>query len=265
MAYGATRIHPHAVVSPRASLGQGVVVGPFCTVGEGAVLGDGCELVSHVVVADEVRLGEACQIFPFAALGMAPQVRDAARTSPPTQSAFPRGRLVIGARNVIREHVTLHPGTVGDTRLGDDNLLMAGCHVAHDVVLGARNTIANAVQLAGHVQVGDFVTFGGLAGVAQRVRIGDVAFVAAGAMVERDVPPYVIAQGDRARVRVLNKVGLVRAGFSSEECLELGRVFREVWVGKRELDAALPWSPRARAWAEALRPVRAAARQDDGA
>jgi UDP-N-acetylglucosamine acyltransferase len=139
----------------------------------------------------------------------------------------------VGEGNVFREHVTVHAGTEHETRIGDGNLFMVGCHVAHDVHVGSHCTVANGVQLAGHVVVEDGVTFGGLAAVAQFVRVGEGAFVAGGAMVERDVPPFVIAQGDRARVRALNAVGLERRGVPPESVAELRRVFRAVFASGR--------------------------------
>jgi UDP-N-acetylglucosamine acyltransferase len=137
----------------------------------------------------------------------------------------------VGDHNVLREHVTIHGGTEGrTTRLGSHNLLMVGSHVAHDVEMGSRCIVANAVQIAGHAVVGDWVNFGGLAGIGQFVRIGESAFVAAGAMVERDVPPFVIVHGDRARVRALNVVGLRRRGVPEASIHALQRAFRAVFV-----------------------------------
>lgn len=238
-------VHPTAVVDPRAELGEGVTVGPFSVVGAGVRVGARTVLHAHVVVEGPTEIGEDCEIFPFAVVGIAPQHRadDGAGA-----------RLVLGRRNRVREHVTLHRGTGGGTtRLGDDNLLMVGCHVAHDVELGSRVVVANGVQLAGHVVVEDDVVFGGLAGVAQHVRVGEGAFVAAGAMCERDVPPFVVVQGDRARVRALNAVGLARAGATPEELRELRGLFRAVHVGRRAVDAvAAPVTRRGRKLAAAL-------------
>jgi UDP-N-acetylglucosamine acyltransferase len=158
--------------------------------------------------------------------------------------------------------VTVHRGTHESiTRVGSKNLFMVGCHVAHDVTVGSHVVIANSVQLAGHTAVEDYVTFGGLAGVAQFVRVGESAFVAAGAMVERDVPPFCIVQGDRARVRAVNRVGLERRGVPPESVAEIERVFRAVFAGKRPRAEVLRELSTADAWAarliEALaRPIR---------
>ncbi|RYZ56835.1 MAG: acyl-[acyl-carrier-protein]--UDP-N-acetylglucosamine O-acyltransferase, partial [Proteobacteria bacterium] len=132
--------------------------------------------------------------------------------------------------NVFREHVTVHRGSAGDTVVGSRCLVMAGAHLAHDVVLGNDVVLANLVQLAGHVIVEDFVNFGGMAGVAQRVRVGESAFVAAGSMCERDIPPYVIVQGDRARVRGINQVGLKRRGIGVAERRAIQREYRRLYV-----------------------------------
>jgi UDP-N-acetylglucosamine acyltransferase len=141
------------------------------------------------------------------------------------------------------------------TSIGSHNLFMAGCHVAHDVVLGSRCVVANGVQLAGHVEVEDWVTFGGLAGVAQHLKVGQSAFVAAGAMCERDVPPFVIAQGDRARVRALNVVGLERRGVPAQSVVGLRRAFARLWGVARAVggfDAALDALDVSDPWVRAL-------------
>lgn len=216
-----TRVHPTAIVDPRAELGQNVVVGPYAVIGAGVMLGDGCELSAHAVVEGPSRIGAGNRFFPFSVTGAAAQhKRPQSKVS----------RLLLGDDNVVREHVTIHRGTEGhETRIGGNNLFMVGVHVAHDVSLGSHCTLANGVQLAGHVTVEDHVTMGGLAAVGQFVRVGEGAFVAGGAMVEHDVPPFVIVQGDRARVRALNKVGLVRRGVPAESVEALAAVFRVLY------------------------------------
>ena len=206
------KIHPSAVVDPRAEIAADVEIGPYCVVGPGVVVGEGTRLVAHVVLEGPSVIGARNVIHPFAVIGGAAQHKRATETGAASSA-------VVGDDNVIREHVTIHRGTGhradargGVTRVGSSNLLMVGCHVAHDVAVGSHATIANGVQLAGHGVVEDYATFGGLSGIAQRVRVGESAFVAAGAMVERDVPPFCIVQGDRARVRALNVVGLRRRG-----------------------------------------------------
>jgi UDP-N-acetylglucosamine acyltransferase len=213
-------IHPTALVSANATLGDGVLVGPFCVVGDDVVLGRGTRLVASCVVQGPTRIGDDNVVFPFAVLGAEPQDRshEGEKTS-----------LEIGDRNVLREHVTVHRGTTkdqGTTRIGSDCLLMVGTHVAHDVVVGDHVTLANGTLLAGHVRVDNRVTTGGRAAIAPFVRVGEGAFVAAGGMVENDVPPFLIAAGDRARVRALNRVGLQRSGVPEESRRALAKAFR---------------------------------------
>ncbi len=218
-------VHATAVVSPRASLADGVVVGPLCIVGDDVELGPDCRLLASCTVLGPTRLGPGNVVHPYAVLGGDPQ--DRSHTGQTT-------RLEIGARNVFREHVTVHRGTAkdhGTTRIGGDSLFMAGAHVAHDAVIGDGVTLANGTLLGGHVVVGDRVTTGGRAAIAPFVRIGEGAFVAAGAMVEIDVPPFVIVAGDRARVRALNRVGLRRQGVPDGSRRALAAAFRTLFGG----------------------------------
>lgn len=236
-------MHASAVIDTSAKIAPDVEVGPFSVVGAGVELGARCKLGPHVIVEGPATLGADNELFAFSVIGGAPQDKrnkDAAT------------RLVIGERNVFREHVTVHRGTRdSDTRIGSFNLFMVGAHVAHDAVIGSHCVIANGVQLAGHCRVGDHVTFGGLAGVAQFVTIGEGAFVAAGAMVERDVPPFLIVQGDRARVRAVNTVGLERRGVPADSIREVERVFRAIYMQRVPRAEALanvrtddPWARR---------------------
>jgi len=227
-----TSVHATAVVDDGAVLGPDVEIGPYAVVGPGVVLGEGTRLFAHAVVLGPAEVGRANVIHSFAVVGGAPQLKEKDRD---------RGsRLVLGDRNVIREHVTLHRGSDANvTRIGDDNLFMVGAHVAHDVVVGSHVTVANGTQLAGHAVVEDYATFGGLSGVAQFVRVGESAFVAAGAMCERDVPPFVIVQGDRARVRALNVVGLRRRGVPDASIESLGVAFRRLFGSTVPLAEAL--------------------------
>jgi UDP-N-acetylglucosamine acyltransferase len=217
------RVHPTAVVDERAVLGDGVEVGPLCVVGADVVVGRGTRLVASCALLGPCSLGERNLVYPYAVLGAPPQ--DRAWNGEPT-------RLVVGDDNVVREHVTIHRGTAkgeGLTRVGDGNLLMAGAHVAHDAVVGDRVTLTNGTLLGGHVVVGSFVVAGGHVAVAPFVRVGESAFLAGGAMVERDVPPFVIAAGDRARVRALNKVGLERRGVPACSRRALEAAFRTLF------------------------------------
>lgn len=223
------RIHPTAVIDPRAELAADVEVGPYCTIGPGVRIHEGTRLLGHVVVTGHTLIGRGNVFHPFSVIGGEPQIRKI----DPSRTGEPEGRrsLVIGDDNVFRENVTVNVSS-GEppTSIGAKNLFMAGAHVAHDVQVGSFCVVANAVQLAGHTVVEDWVTFGGLAGVAQHLRVGESAFVAAGAMCERDVPPFVIVQGDRARVRALNVIGLERRGIAPESVARLKKAFARTFV-----------------------------------
>jgi UDP-N-acetylglucosamine acyltransferase len=224
MAMSAPRLHPTAVIDPRAELAADVVVGPYAIVEAGVVLAEGCVLHAHAVVRGPTALGPRCVVHPFAVVGGEPQAK-----------RHPGGpaRFEAGEGNVFREHVTAHGGTEGRvTRVGGGNLFMVGAHVAHDVTIGAGCVFANSTQLAGHAVVEDGATFGGLSGVAQFVRVGEGAFVAAMTACERDVPPFVVVQGNRARVRGVNVVGLRRRGVPEESLRALSRAVRKVWQSK---------------------------------
>lgn len=225
------RIHPTAIVHPRAELAHDVEVGPYCVIGPGVRIDEGTRLLGHVVVSGRSAIGKANVFHPFGVVGGEPQIRKLPAS--PTDGV---SSLVIGPDNVFREHVTVNCSSgESPTAIGAKNLFMAGAHVAHDVTVGSHCVVANAVQLAGHVIVEDWVTFGGLSGVAQRLRIGQSAFVAAGAMCERDVPPFVIVQGDRARVRALNVVGLERRGVDAASIARLERAFARAFVRARDV------------------------------
>ncbi|WP_165186902.1 acyl-ACP--UDP-N-acetylglucosamine O-acyltransferase [Caulobacter soli] len=215
-----TQIHPTAIVSPGAQLGQDVEIGAFCTVGPKVQLADGVRLISHVVVEGATRIGSGTTIHPFAVLGSAPQ--HLAHKGEDTQ-------LVIGERNIIREHVTMHAGTVGGggvTTVGSDSLYMVGAHVAHDCVVGDRVTFANNATLGGHVVIGDFVFMGGLCAVHQFTRIGRYSFVGGGGVVTKDIIPYGSVWGNHAHLEGLNLVGLKRRGFSREAINALRAAYR---------------------------------------
>jgi UDP-N-acetylglucosamine acyltransferase len=229
-------VHPSAIVDRGAVLADDVVVGPYAIVDAGVVLSVGCVLHAHAVVRGQTVLGQGCVVHSFAVIGGEPQAK---------RHSGGAARIEAGESNVFREHVTVHGGTDGrTTRIGDSNLFMVGAHVAHDVVVGSHCVFANGSQLAGHAVVEDWVTFGGLSGVTQFVRVGEGAFVAATAACERRVPPFVVVQGDRARVRALNTVGLRRRGIADESIGALKRAFHKLWVSRttraealRELEA----------------------------
>ncbi|GAN53591.1 acyl-ACP--UDP-N-acetylglucosamine O-acyltransferase [Tanticharoenia sakaeratensis] len=225
-----TDIHPTAVIAEGAWIGEGTSIGPYSVIGPDVRIGAGNRIGPHVVIDGVTEIGDGNQIFQFASVGAAPQ---------DLKWHGERTRLVIGHRNIIRENATIHPGTIqggGETVIGDDNLLMVSSHVAHDCRLGNHVHLVNGATLAGHIEIGDYAILSGLCAVHQHARIGRHAFIAGGAMVAQDVPPFCLVQGDRARLVALNDVGLRRAGFVEADVLALRRVFRALF--KSGLDRA---------------------------
>jgi UDP-N-acetylglucosamine acyltransferase len=224
-------VHPSAVIYPGAVVGAGTQVGPFSVIGPRVVIGERNVVASHVVIEGLTTIGNENHIFQFASVGARPQ---------DLKFKGEESRLEIGSRNAIREYVTLHPGTAGGgmlTKIGDSNLLMACAHVAHDVIMGHQNILANSCALAGHITVGDGVIAGGLSGVHQFACLGTLSYIGAGSMVSKDVPPFCLVQGDRAGLVGLNVIGMRRAGVSADVIRSLKeayrRLFRE-WDGKAE-------------------------------
>jgi UDP-N-acetylglucosamine acyltransferase len=231
---GATTIDPRAVVDPGAELGEGVYVGPFCVVKQDVVIGDRCRLDAHVVVEGPTVLGPENQLSAFASVGAAPQ--DLKYDGEPT-------RLEVGARNRIRECVTLNRGTVGGggvTRIGDDNLFMAYAHVGHDCLIGSRIIFANAATLAGHVEVGDDATVGACSGVHQFCRVARHAFIGGYSVVTQDALPWVMTVGNRAESHGLNVVGLRRKGVPRETIRALKTCYTTLFRSKKTLEEAIP-------------------------
>ena len=215
-----TTIHPLAVVEAGAKLGVGVTIGPFCTVGPDVELGDHSELVSHVSLAGHTKIGAHARIFPFASIGHIPQ---------DLKYRGEESVLEIGTHCMIREGVTMNPGTEGGglvTRVGNHATFLANAHVAHDCHVGNHVIFSNNVMLAGHCHVGDYAILGGGAAVHQFCRIGAHAFIGGLSGVENDVIPYGIALGNRAHLAGLNMVGLKRRGFSREAIQDIRRAYR---------------------------------------
>jgi UDP-N-acetylglucosamine acyltransferase len=203
-------IHPTAIVDSNAKIGNNVKIGPYCVVGSRVQLDDNVELHSHVVIEGNTTIGEGTVIYPFASIGHAPQ---------DLKYNGENSKLTIGKFNKIREYVTCQPGTTGDrmeTTIGDNCLLMASAHVAHDCVVGNNVIMANNATLAGHVTIGDFVIIGGLSAIQQFVRVGAHAIIGGMSGVEKDVIPYGLVKGERAYLEGLNLVGLKRRGFNSQ-------------------------------------------------
>lgn len=225
-----SQIHQTAIIDPKATIGQNVTIGPYCVIGPNVTLGDNVELKAHVVIDGHTTLGDNCKVFSFASLGSAPQ--DLKYHGEPSQ-------LIIGKNNVIREHVTMNPGTEGGgmkTTVGDDGLFMVGIHVAHDCEIGNRVIMANNATLGGHVKVGDQVLIGGLAAVHQFIRIGSFAVIGGMSGVESDVIPYGRVKGERAHLAGLNLVGLERGGFEKDTVKILQRVTKQLFDGEGTLD-----------------------------
>lgn len=215
----AERIHPTAVIDPGAELGADVDIGAFAYVGTGVTLGAGTRLHHHASVEGNTVVGENCEVFPYACLGGKTQDLKFKGGNPGVR---------IGARNVFREYVTVHAATYdGDfTRIGSDNTVLAGSHIAHDCVLGDGIVMSNGVMLAGHVTVGDQVVIGGYGGVHQFCRIGAHAMLSAMAKLVQDLPPFFIADGTPAEVRAINRVGLERSGFTAAQVDRVKQIHR---------------------------------------
>ncbi len=205
-----TDIHKTAIVDKTARIGDGVSIGPYCIVGAQVTLEEGVVLKPHVVVDGRTTVGAGTHIYPFASIGLPPQ---------DLKYAGEESRLVIGRNNVIREYVTMNPGTAGggmETRIGDGGLYMIGAHVAHDCTVGNNVIMVNNATLGGHVVVGDFAVIGGLAAIHQFVRIGAHAMIGGLSGVEHDVIPFGTVTGERASLSGLNIVGMKRRGFDRD-------------------------------------------------
>lgn len=223
------QVHPTAIVETGARLGEGVRIGPYAVVGADAVLGDGVELVSHVVVAGRTTIGARTRIFPFASIGHQPQ--DLKFKGEPST-------LVIGEECIIREGVTINPGTEGGgmkTTIGDRCAFLANSHVGHDCVVGNSVIFSNNVMLAGHCTVGDFAIIGGGAAVIQFARVGAHSFLGGMSGLENDLIPYGMALGNRAHLSGLNIIGLQRRGFSRGDIHDLRRAYRLMFADEGTL------------------------------
>lgn len=225
-------LHPTAIVHPRAEVGDGVEVGPYCIVGEHVSLGARTVLQAHVVVNGWTEIGEDCTIYPFATIGAASQDRKYSG-----ERAFTR----VGSRTTLREYVSIQRATGQDevTAVGDDCLLLAYVHIAHNCILGNGVTMSNLAQLAGHVEVGDYVTIGGQTGVHQFTRIGRNAMVGGMSKCTKDVPPFFLVEGNPCQPYGLNSVGLRRAAFTVEERNEIKRFYKLLYNPKLNVSQAI--------------------------
>ena len=227
-------IHKTAIIDAKAELDSEVEVGPYCIIGSHVKIGKGTRLSPHVVIDGWTQIGEGCHIFQFASIGAIPQ---------DLKYKGEESWVILGNNNVIREFVTINRGTAqsgGRTVIGDHNLLMAYCHVAHDCKVGNHVILANAATLAGHIEIEDYAIVGGLVAVHQFVRLGGHSIIGGGSGVNKDIPPYMIANGQRVKLYGLNTVGLKRHDFSHEAVSNLKKayriIFRSSLTAKKALD-----------------------------
>jgi UDP-N-acetylglucosamine acyltransferase len=216
-------IHPTAIVDPETEISSEVEIGPYSIIGKHVSIGSGTVIGSHVVIESDVTIGPDCRIFQYAAIGAPPQS---------LKYKGERTYIKIGRGSIIREFVTIHRGTEfggGITEIGEECFLMAYTHIAHDCIIGRKVVMSNNATLGGHITIGEYATIGGLVAIHQFVKIGDHAFVGGKAAVVKDIPPFVIAAGDRAKLHGLNIVGLKRHGFSRKTLSELKKVYRIVF------------------------------------
>jgi UDP-N-acetylglucosamine acyltransferase len=226
-------IHPTAIVDPKAEIGEGVEIGPYSVIEKGVSIGEGTRIGSHVVIREWTQIGKRCQIYQFSSIGEAPQAL--AYRGEPTL-------LQMGDHNIIREYVTLHRGSVkggGKTVLGNENFIMAYSHIAHDCRIGNQVVMANGATLGGHILIEDYAIIGGLAAIHQFCRVGTHAIVSGLTGVSQDVPPYMMAAGDRAKLYGLNSVGLKRHQFSEQEIKALKKAYRIIFRSGLTLEKAM--------------------------
>lgn len=225
-------IHPSAIIDPKAQIGKNVKVGPFVIIENDVVIGDGTEIKSSAVIKSGARIGKECRIFQSAVISEIPQ---------DLKFSGEKTLLEIGDRTTVREFCTLNRGTseLGKSSIGNDCLLMAYVHVAHDCVIGDKTILANGVQLAGHVSIGYHVTIGGMTPIHQFCNVGDHAFVGGGYRVVQDVPPYILASGEPLKFAGVNNVGLRRRGFSSESRMNIKRVYKQIFYSAMNMSESI--------------------------
>ena len=226
-------IHPTAIVDRMAEIGEGVEIGPYSVIEKDVSIGDGTRIGPHVIIREGTQIGKGCQIFQFASIGEAPQF-----LGYKGEKTF----LQVGDRNIMREFVTLHRGTVkggGKTLIGNDNYFMAYCHVAHDCQIGNEVIMANGASLGGHIVIESGAIIGGLAAIHQFCRVGTYAIIGGLTGVIMDIPPYTKAQGDRAKLFGLNTIGLKRANFSEETLKALKKAYRIIFRSSLSLEKAI--------------------------
>ena len=226
------KIHSTASIDPSATLGDDVEIGPYAVIGEEAVIGNGTRLRAHAVIEPYVTLGAGCDVFSGAVLGGIPQDR---------KFKGEKSFLIIGDNNIIREHVTIHraAGAGNETRIGDNNLIMAYCHIGHNCQISSGITMANSTGISGHCLVEERVNFGGFVGVHQFVRIGRLAMIGGYSKVTQDIPPFMMGDGRPCKVLDLNVIGLRRSGVSSPVRTDLKQAYKLLYRSQMNMSQAV--------------------------
>ncbi len=227
------KVHPSSIIESGAKIHPSVEIGPFCLIEGDVQIGEGCKLLSHVVIKGDTKIGKNNVFYQFGTIGEEP---------PDKKYGGESTKLVIGNNNVFREAVTVHIGTVQDeamTVIGDNNLLLAYVHIAHDCQIGSNNIFANGTALAGHVKVGNFVNFGGFAKVSQYCIIGDYVFICADSAISKDVPAYLKIAPTPARPAGLNNIGMTRAGIDQETQALIKQAYRVLYLQKKTVQEAI--------------------------
>jgi len=226
-------IHPTAIISPESQIDEGVTIGPYAVIGSQVRIGAGTTVGPHAVIEGPTEIGTNCRIFQFAAIGAVPQ---------DLKFQGEQCKVIIGNNNTIREFVTIHQATAADigmTAMGDNNLIMAYCHIAHNCKLGNNIVMANSANLAGHIHVEDYAIIGGLTGIHQFTRIGCHSIIGGASAVTLDIPPYVTASGNRAKLHGLNVVGLKRRNFQDSTIQALKRAYKLIFRSSLLLSTAI--------------------------
>jgi len=226
-------IHPTAIIHPKAELDCGVEIGPYCIIDDNVQIGRDTKVKSHVTIEGFTHIGKRCRIYQFVSIG-----------TPPQDLKFKgeKSDLIIGDDNTIREFVTINRASshgVGETRMGNNNFLMAYCHVAHDCKIGNNIVMANAATLAGHIEIEDYAIIGGLVAIHQFVKVGEYSIIGGKSAVSKDVPPYMTAVGNRAKLFGLNLIGLRRNNFSDEAITNIKKAYRIIFKSGMTLSSAL--------------------------
>jgi UDP-N-acetylglucosamine acyltransferase len=226
-------IHPTAIVHPKAELDEGVEIGPYSIITDSVQIGKDTKISSHVNIEGITELGKSCEVYPFTSIGTPPQ---------DLKYKGEKSKVIIGDNNTIREFVTINRASshgIGETRIGNNNFLMAYCHIAHDCIIWNNVVMANAATLAGHIEIEDFAVIGGMVAIHQFVRVGAFSFVGGASAVSKDIPPYLMAVGNRVKLFGLNTTGLKRNNFSEAAIDKLKKAYKIIFRSGMTLKNAL--------------------------